>query len=213
MFKKIAGAMLAMAGIGLIFAPMASATEPDPNHKSYVCKYVGKPGEAERASHIIWVDVAATEGTWFKDGQDNSFVLIADTPRLRPEPDVSQCPSPQAPTPTKTKTVTPTVTKTTPTKTTTTTSTATVTRTSTTLVPSKSVTSARPPVKKTKATAVVVPDPVVTTSKGVQRQFASQKPAELAHTGAKTTAAIIGLVLLLAGLALVAASKLTPRRH
>lgn len=86
----IAGLAFA-ATTSFVISNVAAATAPDPNHKSWVCKYVGKPGVDERFSHLIWVDVAATEGSWFKDGQNNSYVLKADAPR-EPKPDASLCP-------------------------------------------------------------------------------------------------------------------------
>lgn len=87
-----------IAGLGLAVASVvvhntASATQPNPNHKDWVCKYVGKPGVNERFSHLIWVDTAATQGQWFNDGQNSSFVLLANAPH-EPKPDASQCPSP-----------------------------------------------------------------------------------------------------------------------
>jgi hypothetical protein len=124
-----AGAALALlAGVGAAgAAPSASSHSP---HKSYVCKYVSKPGHAERlqtGQNPIWVDNhsllgydgTVTVGQQFKDGQFRSVVIVANTPKLHPEPSVSDCPPVTPPTtttttpPTTTKTTTPPVTTTT----------------------------------------------------------------------------------------------------
>lgn len=92
--------LLGLVAVVVGFVAPAQATPPDPAHKDYVCKYVGKPGVDERlqtGQNPIWVDTAATEGTWFNDRQGRSYVLIADTLKLDPEPDVSQCPPPTPP--------------------------------------------------------------------------------------------------------------------
>lgn len=105
-------AVLALAMTGFVLSA-ANATKPDPNHKDWVCKYVGKPGVDERFSHLIWVDTAATQGTWFNDAQGRSFVLLADAPH-DPVPSETGCPgyTPPTPTPTPTPTETPTPTDT-----------------------------------------------------------------------------------------------------
>ena len=84
-------------------------------HKSYVCKYVGTPGVDERlqtGDNPIWVanasltgggDEPVEVGDVFADAQGRSIVIVANTPRLDPEPDVSRCPAPEGPV-----TVTPT---------------------------------------------------------------------------------------------------------
>jgi hypothetical protein len=110
-------------------APSAATHSP---HKSYVCKYVSKPGHAERlqtGQNPIWVDNhsllgydgTVTVGQEFKDGQFRSVVIVANTPKLRPEPSVSDCPPVTPPTTTKPPTTPPTTSKTTPPVTTTTT--------------------------------------------------------------------------------------------
>jgi hypothetical protein len=113
-------------------APSASTHSP---HKSYVCKYVSRPGQAERLQtgrNPIWVDNhsllgyngTVTVGQEFKDRQGRSVVIVANTPKLDPEPSVADCPPLTPPTTTKTtpptttppattKTTTPPVTKTT----------------------------------------------------------------------------------------------------
>ncbi|GAA2154607.1 hypothetical protein FHX52_1511 [Humibacillus xanthopallidus] len=121
-----AGAALALlAGVGAAgAAPPTTAHSP---HKSYVCKYVSKPGKAERlqtGQNPIWVDNhsllgydgTVTVGQQFKDGQFRSVVIVANTPKLHPEPSVSDCPPatpPPTTTPPVTKTTTPPVTTTT----------------------------------------------------------------------------------------------------
>ncbi|WP_404392916.1 hypothetical protein [Humibacillus xanthopallidus] len=116
-----AGAALALvAGVGAAGAAPSADAEP---HKSYVCKYVSKPGEAterlQTGKNPIWVDNHALlgydgpvrVGQEFKDGQRRSVVIVANTVKLKPEPSVAACP-PATP-PTKT-TTTPPTTKTTP---------------------------------------------------------------------------------------------------
>lgn len=59
-------------------APAAFATSSTNEGQVWVCKYVGKPGVDERlkdGKNPDNVSVNATVGEWFKDGQDNSFVL------------------------------------------------------------------------------------------------------------------------------------------
>ena len=221
MFKRIAGAMLVLAGIGIMAAPMATAKgKPDgpnpPSHREVVCHRTGN-------GFVVIPPAKASSHINGKGGHEGDVLLKETYPDDAKWPDLKasfqeKCDAlVTPPTKTTTKTTSPTSSTTTSsTSTTTTSTTTTATSSSTTLVPSKSVTKSpvvKPPVKQTKTVAVVVPEPVVTTSKGVQRQFAAPRPAELAHTGAKTTAAIVGLVLLLAGLALLGMSKLTPRRH
>jgi len=134
--------LLGLGTIGVGFLVPVAATPPDADgvHKSYVCKYVDKPGEPERlqsGQNPIWVDNAAimlgtgrsivAVGDSFRDGQFRSVVIVANSPKLDPEPGIEQCPGFQPP-PTTT-TTTPTETTTTPTETTTTTPTETTTTT------------------------------------------------------------------------------------
>ncbi|NMM22925.1 MAG: hypothetical protein HHJ11_05415 [Phycicoccus sp.] len=90
---------LALAG-GI---PTATATQPDPTHKDYVCKYVGTPGVSERlqtGNNPIWVDTAATEPglvTGLFNDAHRSFVIVADTLKLDPEPGIDQCPNGDGP--------------------------------------------------------------------------------------------------------------------
>ena len=119
-----AGAALALVvGVGAADAAPSTAQAP---HKSYVCKYVSKPGQAERLQtgrNPIWVDNhsllgydgTVTVGQEFKDGQFRSVVIVANTPKLKPEPSVADCPPVTPPPTTKTTPpTTPPVTKTTP---------------------------------------------------------------------------------------------------
>jgi LPXTG-motif cell wall-anchored protein len=87
-------------------------------HKSYVCKYVGKPGASERlqgGGNPIWVDnhsLLGYDGTVklgqeFKDGQTRSVVVAANVDKMTPEPSLDKCPEPTKtpcpPTPAPTK--------------------------------------------------------------------------------------------------------------
>ena len=121
----VGAALALLAGVGA--AGAAAPTAANSPHKSYVCKYVSKPGQAERlqtGQNPIWVDNhsllgydgTVTVGQEFKDGQFRSVVIVANTPKLNPEPSVSECPPATPPT----TTTTPPVTKTTPPVTTTT---------------------------------------------------------------------------------------------
>lgn len=95
-------AMLAFSMLGF----MAAANAEAPVHKSYVCKYVGKPGDfterVQTGQNPIWVDNHALSGADaevavgddFADGQTHSYVIVANTPRLDPEPTVDDCPKP-----------------------------------------------------------------------------------------------------------------------
>ena len=105
------GALLVAAVWGFLSAP-AQATPGDP-HKAWVCKYVQTPGSNEvvkGGKNPIQVDVAATEGTWFKDGQRLSFVLalVTDANTSHPGNDYTgylSCPAPpDEPQPTTTTT-------------------------------------------------------------------------------------------------------------
>lgn len=75
------GALTLLLGVGVLFAGTASATGGE-DHKRWVCKYVGTPGEDERlkdGKNPISVDSAATVGTYFNDAQGRSFVLAVQT--------------------------------------------------------------------------------------------------------------------------------------
>jgi hypothetical protein len=106
-----AGALGMSSGLVLLSAPTASA-EPEKVHKSYVCKYVSIPGEAERlqtGDNPIWVDnnslpgykagQVVKNGDVFVDKHDKSVVVFANTAKMSPEPGVSVCPSPNPPPP------------------------------------------------------------------------------------------------------------------
>lgn len=90
--------------------PALACGSTDKVHKSYVCKYVGQPGVDERlqtGQNPIWVDNHSllghdglvSVGDEFKDGQGKSVVIVANTPKLNPEPTIDQCPAPHDPQP------------------------------------------------------------------------------------------------------------------
>ena len=101
----VAGALVMSGGLVMLSAPTATA-EPAKVHKSYVCKYVSIPGEAERlqtGDNPIWVDNHAIPGydgssvevgDVFVDKHDKSVVIVANTLKLDPEPGVDECPGP-----------------------------------------------------------------------------------------------------------------------
>lgn len=123
-------AAIALVGVALLtFQPAAQATGDNNHHpKVWVCKYVGKPGVDERlkdGKQPIQVDSDAVVGTWFKDGQDESFVLDIVTPdntdrhndytggKTCPEPEpttTTTCPSTTSSEPPSTSTVPPSTT-------------------------------------------------------------------------------------------------------
>jgi len=85
------------AGLALAAGTTAASAAGGVDKKDYVCKYVGTPGVNERlqtGNNPIWVATDFPEGAFFNDAHGRSFVLIADTPRLNPEPDPSACPDP-----------------------------------------------------------------------------------------------------------------------
>lgn len=102
--RWLLGALVIALAVGYIFALllMAPRAGADPiTHKSYVCKYVGTPGTDERlqtGQNPIWVDNSAiaedpvVQGSYFVDAQGRSYVLVANTDKLDPEPSASECP-------------------------------------------------------------------------------------------------------------------------
>jgi len=99
---KRSGVLATVIGLFLLGAGVAtaSATQGDPEHKDYVCKYVGKPGVDERlqtGNNPIWVDTAATDVGWFADGQARSYVIVFNTVKLTPEPGIGMCPNGDSP--------------------------------------------------------------------------------------------------------------------
>ncbi|MGN6722368.1 MAG: InlB B-repeat-containing protein [Marmoricola sp.] len=98
----VVGLILMSAGLSLVVQGSASAATAKV-HKSYVCKYVDKPGQPERlqsGQNPIWVDNHSllgynglvTVGQQFKDAQGRSVVIVANTVKLNPEPSISSCP-------------------------------------------------------------------------------------------------------------------------
>lgn len=111
------GLLLASSGLAVLTGVSAGA-EP-PIHKSYVCKYVQKPGAFELlqgGGNPIWVDnesmtgkdAAVTEGDRFSDGQILSVVIVANTAKLDPEPTAADCPTLEPPPPTEVSAAAPT---------------------------------------------------------------------------------------------------------
>lgn len=152
------GTVLVMIGfvitlLVLIGFTSNAAAEATPGHKAphkdYVCKYVGTPGVGERlqtGQNPIWVDSHATQGTWLNDKHGRSYVLIANTPRLDPEPSVDQCPQPVDPTTTTSSTTTTPSSSSSTSSTTTSSTSATSTTTGATTPPVTTTSSSIPPV-------------------------------------------------------------------
>ena len=83
------------AGLALAAGTTTASAAGGVDKKDYVCKYVGATGVDERlqaGNNPIWVATDFPAGAVFNDAHGRSFVLIADTPRLNPEPDPSACP-------------------------------------------------------------------------------------------------------------------------
>jgi hypothetical protein len=110
-FSSFASAGMLSVSAMFIFAAPVYADKPVTQnvHKSYVCKYVGKPGVDERlqtGQNPIWVDnhsltaKSASDvkvGDTFSDAQVKSVVIVANSVKLNPEPSVSDCPAPKCP--------------------------------------------------------------------------------------------------------------------
>jgi hypothetical protein len=112
----VAAGLLVMLGGGMATAQASN----DGLHQSWVCKYVGAPGVDEPLKHgkqPIIVDTSATVGTWFKDGQQSSFVLAlateGNTGRGERYKGDLKCPVPGTPPPETTTTTSPSETTTT----------------------------------------------------------------------------------------------------
>lgn len=99
-FKRMYVAFAMAVAFTLLLSATARAGE-EPIHQSYVCKYVGTPGVNETLqtgqnpilvdNHAIGED-PVVEGSYFNDAQGRSYVLVANTAKLDPEPSASQCP-------------------------------------------------------------------------------------------------------------------------
>jgi hypothetical protein len=112
-FMRLASASTLLVAAMVFIASPAHAAKPvnayDNAHKSYVCKYIGKPAVDERlqtGQNPIWVDnhsltgKDATDvkvGDTFSDGQIKSVVIVANTAKLNPEPTINDCPAPESP--------------------------------------------------------------------------------------------------------------------
>jgi hypothetical protein len=93
-FLAALGVLVMSSGIALMVTATPANAANDGTLKDWVCKYVGKPGEEVLKSGndgLVWVDTSATEGTFFTDNQQLSYVLKADVPQ-DPKPDSSNCP-------------------------------------------------------------------------------------------------------------------------
>jgi hypothetical protein len=102
--RKYIGIAIAILALAAAASAVAQAGTDKTVHKSYVCKYVGKPGVDERlqtGQNPIWVDnhslgtVVTYVGEEFADAQGKSVVIVANTAKLTPEPTISDCPAPQ----------------------------------------------------------------------------------------------------------------------
>jgi hypothetical protein len=206
MKKTLALASAASIGLGtaLLFAAPAVQAKDNTDkkvHKSYVCKYVGKPGSGElrqTGQNPIWVDNQALTGIknsdvkvgdTFSDAQGYSVVIIANTTQLKPEPSITLCPGYVGSTPTPTPTPTETSATPTPTPTETTSETPTPTPT-----PTDTVT--EPPVDAT---------PTPTQSQEIP--VTGKTPTTLAGTGGEGWMTAAALAFLAGGAGLYALGR------
>jgi LPXTG-motif cell wall-anchored protein len=103
-------AMLVAFMMGGAWSWAETGTQPEKvPHKSYVCKYVGTPGEDERlqtGQNPIWVanqsltgekGSVVEVGQEFSDKQGRSIVIVANSGKVTPEPTVEDCPVPDGP--------------------------------------------------------------------------------------------------------------------
>src|SRR5690349_21104292 len=108
--RIVGGGVAVGSMIAIVGSTGVASAAPEKVHKSYVCKYVSKPGEAERlqsGQNPIWVDNHSllgydgevTVGQEFKDGQFRSVVIVANIAKLDPEPGVESCAAPTTPPP------------------------------------------------------------------------------------------------------------------
>ena len=184
----VAAGLLVLLGGGMA---TAQASNGGQDHQSWVCKYVGKPGVDERlkgGKQPIIVDTSATVGTWFNDGQNNSFVLELATEGNtgsgeRYTGDLT-CPVPVTPPTETTPPTTTTTTATTPPTTTTTTATTSPTETTTTTT--------APVVVKPKAPESVQVLGVSETAQGVSAKAKGVSAKAKAGAGAPKSLAFTG---------------------
>jgi hypothetical protein len=106
-FLAVLGALVMSSGVALmVTATPANAAKI---HKSYVCKYVDKPGGGtellQTGQNPIWVDNHSLDpqadivkvGDKFNDAQGFSIVIVANTAKLSPEPSIDDCTSENPP--------------------------------------------------------------------------------------------------------------------
>jgi hypothetical protein len=107
-FLAALGALVMSSGVALMVTATPANASQDEVHKSYVCKYVNKPGGGtellQTGQNPIWVDnhsIAGKDvvsvGDKFADAQGFSVVIVANTPKLDPEPGIDQCPGEENP--------------------------------------------------------------------------------------------------------------------
>jgi hypothetical protein len=93
-------AMLAAIGVAMLGGiAVATNAQADPQPKAWVCKYVGTPyvNETLKTGNdgLVWVDTGTTQGQYFGDSQNDSYVLLVGP--HDPEPAASGCPAPRGP--------------------------------------------------------------------------------------------------------------------
>ena len=163
------------------------ASGTNPSDKVFVCKYVSKPGEAERlqtGQNPISVSVNSLVGPGedvhigdsFQDGQFRSVVIAFDVGQ--PEPDVSECPPPHPPPTTTTEAATTTAPTTTTSVVTTNPQGNTTTTGATTSTSSPTTTSLRPTTTSS-STSTTAPSTTTTTT--------STTPTSTTQPGSTTT--------------------------
>ena len=106
-FGRRAATFLAALGLlvmssGVALMAVAAPAEAAKVDKSYVCKWVKKPGSDTEVlqtgqnpiwvdNHALGIDGPARVGQEFNDGQVRSVVIVANTAKLNPEPGIEAC--------------------------------------------------------------------------------------------------------------------------
>ncbi|MEP6632438.1 MAG: hypothetical protein ABJA89_18345 [Lapillicoccus sp.] len=206
MTRVLAGGIAAGSVVGLFAAAGPAGAAPEKVHKSYVCKYVSIPGEAERlqtGQNPIFVDNHALfrsneaydaadgltyVGQQFNDAQVKSVVVVANTLKLDPEPSVDVCQTtpPTSPTSSTSTSSTSSTTSTTSSSSTTSTSpTSTTTSTSPTSTTSTSPTSTTSTSPATTTNATLIP-PTTSSSTTTPATVATLYPLQPVNAGANS---------------------------
>src|SRR5665647_2703688 len=94
-------AMAVAVGLAMMGGIATAVTASADDQKAWVCKYVGTPYVNETLKNgndgLVWVDTGTTQGSYFGDSQNDSYVLLVGPHETKP--DASGCPAPRIVTP------------------------------------------------------------------------------------------------------------------